>query len=83
MSCAGALINYFHLYSNFIAEASLLQCPVYHLALIVDKANFKAVCFLLLGNEWRTDNHTDGCKALAVRKEDRWLHVLLGGNFKL
>ncbi|MEQ2185606.1 hypothetical protein GOODEAATRI_019960 [Goodea atripinnis] len=71
MSCTGALINYFHLYSNFIVKAPLLQCTISHLVLIVDSVNFNAVCFWLLGNGWRTDNQTDGYRALAVSKKDR------------
>lgn len=40
-------------------------CTFYQSAFIVEKTVFKAGWFGLPGNDWRTDNQTDGCVSCA------------------
>lgn len=62
MISTGALYtNFFHLHSTINWDTPLFLCAFSHSAFLGDKA----VWFWLPGNEWRTDNQTDGCSSYA------------------
>lgn len=66
MVCTSALkTNFFHLHSAINWDTPLFLCTISHPAFFVGEAVFEAVWIALPGNEWRTDNQTDGCSSYA------------------